>query len=129
MVHRPKKKKKAAKRRTVPGCHTIKDDEAEAFLKDQLLLSTMEEKRERSLAAIDDDDVSVMVSIGAPVSFAKQKYIAHIYRVDNCEKEEHNGWLIHLWYPNLVWGNHPTYRAYIAKMSDELGQDLRQVGV
>lgn len=103
-------------------------NEAEIFLKDQLLWHTMQEKRDRNLEEANGEE-TVMVSIGAPVVFNKIKYLTHVYCIDNFEDPEKNGWIIHLWYPTLVMGKHRSYRQYVKQMSADLGVDLQKVGV
>lgn len=128
MPNRPPKKKKASKR-YVPGCKKLMGEEAEAFMKDQMILSTMEAKRERHLEEVGDDEETVTVSIGLPVRYEKTSYLAHIFCIDNFDNPDENGWVVHLWHPGLVMGRHPAYRQYMTQMGNDLGVDLWEVGV
>jgi len=127
MPHRPLRKQKKSYRK-VPGCEVVKGEEAERFLKDQLLYETMMAKRDRNLEDADGEE-TVMVSIGSPVRYRKITYLAHIYCIDNFEDDEKNGWLIHLWHPRLVTGKHKAYRSYMNHMSGDLGVDLWKTGI
>jgi hypothetical protein len=129
MPHRPPKKQKKTNKRYVPGSVVLKAEEAVAFLKDQLLFHTMLEKRERVLSDAEPGFETITVSIGSPVRYNKATYLAHIYCIDNFENPALNGWIVHLWYPGLVMGRHPTYRSYMTQMSNDLGLDLWSVGV
>ena len=128
MPHRPPKKAKKKRTRHVPGCIALQGDEAVAFLKDQLLFSTMEEKRERNLSDAEGHE-TVMVSVGAPVAYSKLRYLAHVYCIDNFDDPTQNGWIVHLWHPKLVLGNHKSYRQYVKQMSNDLGVELDKAGV
>jgi hypothetical protein len=128
MPFRPKKNPKP-KRSHVPGCVVLKDSEAESFLRDQLLLHTMLDKHSRNMENAETGDAAVTISIGAPVRYAGVTYLAHIYRIDNFEDPALNGWIIHLWHPNLVMHKHPTYRSYMTQMGDDLSEDLWAIGV
>ena len=112
----------------VPGCVVLKDEEALALLKAEQLLTTMEEKRERSLDEADGEE-NVMASIGFHVKYNRTKYLAHIYCIDNFEDEEKNGWIVHLWHPKLVMGKDKTYLAYVQQMSADLEVDLNKIGI
>lgn len=128
MPYRPPKKPKPAKKH-VPGCVVLRDTEAEAFLKDQLLLHALLDKHERNMEDMEPGEEAVTVSIGLPVRYGGAPYLAHIYYIANFPDPEMNGWILHLWHPKLVLRKHPTYRSYMKQMSDDLSVDLWSVGV
>ena len=127
MPYRPPRKSKKPARKHVPGCIKLLGKDAVAFLKDQLLLSTMEAKRARHLEG--DEEETVMVSIGTLVRYNKTSYIAHVYCIDNFADPTVNGWILHLWHPKLVLGKHKTYQQYMTQMGSDLGIDLWSVGI
>jgi hypothetical protein len=131
MPYRPQKSTTISTppRRRVPGCVKLLGADALDFMRDQMILSTMEDKRARHLDTVEEGEETVTASIGYPTRYDKANYMAHIFCVDNFANPEDNGWIIHLWHTRLVMGKHKSYKQYMAQMSESLGVDLWKTSI